>query len=721
MNISLQNKPPIPHSYAFPRYHVEWEKPSLLIRPSYKPHGINSIQFDSFIFFIEQIVRSIIPQDLLAALSTQKNPALLKEKIQALTGLLPIVAWNEIAQAPSTLSVSFLCPADFTSGVGRYLCDTLSRWLVPGKFLNITAAQSLNFKFIAAPEQSYFIQQILLDVCDEKELMLVRNNIDNLTKEIRLNIIAVKHARQVVAIKKLSLEQKKIIIQENIASILERPSKTFEHNVFDQMHHFLVHLSAEEKITQIKDQFAPFMEQRPKVFDRDIFNEIKHSVLLFHNPFTALRDLRHVGRIISYQYLFRKSLQRAVMNAPQERHLSIKLMKTQLSDPSSKKGKKTVLSVLGGINVLRENELFEERHVVEAIQRCLSGIRKIDNSFIIDRRSHDPVRTFYIEIEKENGTYFSLSELKDLRRLLPLELKEGIENVIHPVFMPRNEEEIMRNIVILSQQLKYIHDIPQVIITFDQQTEEELSFTVILLRLIKPGSISMPELFQQTSTELKIDCHEVKHVGTLRKKYAKEANVFLAKMEKKPFLRKDYTLDLFKARQALSAELHRILDGIRDFNGGILSKQQEVFQELRDSIADTNSHQDFLLENFFYSLSPPLRQTLLPPAILKKLFNMQQEALKADYQKEVYFLKAFADEQFLLLLAASPNGCIKEELISTITSLGIPTPDLSFTHVHAYGINCMGYIYQERDHHQRTIFYDSIYDALHQWQARLKK
>ncbi len=721
MNTLLQNKPLVRHSYAFLRHHVEWVKPSLLIRPSYKPHGINPIQFDSFLFFVEQIVRNIIPEDLLAALSSQKYPAILREKIQVLNQLLPIVSWNEISQAPSTLSVSFLCPADFTSGVGRYLCDTLSRWLVPGKFLNICGVQSLNFKFIASPEQSYFIQQILLDVSDQKELMLVRNTIDNLTKEIRLNIIAVKHARQVIATKKLSLEQKKIIIQENIASILERPSKNFEHNVFDQMHHFLVHLSAEEKITQIKDQFAPFMEQRPKIFDRDIFNEIKHSVLLFHNAFTALRDLRHVGRIISYQYLFRKSLQHAVMNTPQERRLSIKLMKTQLHDPSSKNERKTVLSVLGAINVLRENELFEERHVAEAIQRCLPNIKKVDHSFIMDRRSHDPIRTFYIEIEKEHGAPFSLMELKNLRSQLPIELKEGIENVIHPVFMPRNEEEIMRNIVLLSKQLKYIHDIPQVIITFNQQTEEELSFTVILLRLIKPATLSIPELFHRAGTELTIDCHEVKHVGTLRKKYLKEANVFLVKMEKKRFLRKDYTLDLFKARQALSADLHRILEGIRDFNGGILSKQQEVFQELRDSITDTNSHHDFLLEDFFYSLSPPLRQTLLPPAILIKLFNMQQEALKTDYHEEVFFLKAFADDQFLLLLAASPNECIKEELISTITALGIPTPDLSFTHVHANGINCMGYIYQERDHHQRTVFYDSIYEALHQCQARLKK
>ncbi len=730
MNTSRQNKTP-QHSNS--SHCTQSPSPCALISPSYQPNGIDPDEFHSFLLFIEHIVRSIIPHDLLNALLSKQHTALIRENILALNTLLPIASWNTLAQAPGTLCIRFLSPADFTSGVGRYLCDTVSRWLIPGKLLNISSSQSLNFQFTAYPEQNFFIKQLLLDITDDQELLLIRNSIDNLINEIRLNIISVKHARQVVASKKLSFEQKKIIIQENIASVLKRPSKALEHNVFDQMHHFLVHLSTEEKITQIKDQFTPFMQQRPKIFDRDIFNEIKHAVPLFQPPFTALRNLRHVGKIISYQYLFRKSLQHAVAGSPGEKHLSIKLMKSHLNNPSSGQGKKTVLSVLGGINILRENELFEERHLLEAIQRCLPCMKKVEDSFIIDRRSHDPIRTFYIEIEKEDGSSFSKKEIKELRSQLPLELKESIENVIHPVFMPRNEEEIMRNIVILSHQLKYIHDIPQVVITFDQQVEDDLCFTVILLRLIKDPnaqlqkflrlgtSLSILKSFEKAKTELKLGPIEIKQVGILRKKYIKEANVFSVKMGKKPFLRKDYTLDLFKARQALSSELNRVLGGIRDFNGGILSKQQEVFQELRESIPDSNSHQDFQLENFFYSLSPPLRQTLLPTAILKKLFSMQQEALHANYKKDPYFLKAFTDNQYLLLLAASPFGCIKEELISSVATLEIPTPDLSFTHVNAYGITCIGYIYQNQDPHRRALFYDLVYDTLNHWKNQLPK
>ena len=159
---------------------------------------------------------------------------------------------------------------------------------------------------------------------------------------------------------------------------------------------------------------------------------------------------------------------------------------------------------------------------------------------------------------------------------------------------------------------KFINDLPQVIISFNTQTEDELLFTVILLRLSRKKDHCIDELFRDSPTELKIKELEVKRVGLLRKRYPKEANVFKVSLDKKKFLRKDFTIDLFKARQAVSNELNTIFNGIRDFNGGILSKQQEVFQELRNLVKEKSSNKDFLLENFFYSLTPPFTPNTHP-------------------------------------------------------------------------------------------------------------
>ena len=189
------------------------------------------------------------------------------------------------------------------------------------------------------------------------------------------------------------------------------------------------------------------------------------------------------------------------------------------------------------------------------------------------------------------------------------------------MLMPRNEEEIMRTILILSNQLKYATDLPQVTISFDMQTEEELRFTVILLRPLKGNESPLSEIILNAKTELKVYRIESKKVGPLRKKYVKEANVFAVGVSKKKYKRKDFSIDLFKARQTVSSELERIFSGIRDFNGGILSKQQEVYQELRSLLKGVLHGKEFARKLLLLDHSPSPRidrlssclQTSFPP------------------------------------------------------------------------------------------------------------
>lgn len=737
--------PPLPkHQDTVSAHGVQ--HPSPLIKPSYSSTGISALEFDAYVTFIEHILRSLLPEALIASLSSGDDREAIEKNLQSLNEELPFLGWNDPQTAPCTLCISLLCHSEFTSGVGRYLCDITSRWLIPGKFLNISSVRSLNFSFVAYPEQSLFFHQVLIDVNTQQQLSIIKSNWENLKKEIRLSILAVRHARNVVSIKKLSSEQKKAMIEESIASVISPPSKNVESNIFDQMHNFWLHLSAEDKIQQIQEQFSPYLEQRPKIFDWSIFHEIKHAILLFGDKFTGMRDLRHVSRLISYQYLFRKTLMRRILESPEKRHLSIKLMKTELAPSASakrvssnaeaatakdaekipqiddqnlktySKEGSTVIGILGAMNVLSENELFEERHIIEAIIHCLPHVRQVENSFVLDRRSDDPIRTFYLEIEKINGDPFRLDELKELKKNLPHELKESVESILHSILMPRNEEEIMRNIFLLSQQLKYINDLPQVIISFNAQTEQSLQFTVILLRILRDDEMPLSDVFASSGTELKIEELEVKKVGMLRKRYPKESNVFKISLDKKKFLRRDFTIDLFKARQELSLELNAIFKGIRDFNGGILSKQQEVFQELRSLIQEPSSQTDFLLENFFYSLTPPLRQSLIAPTSLKNLFMLMQESLEADFKKEPIFLKGQFESHQLLLMVASPLSGLKEELFVLIASMKIPSAELSSTQVNAHGIWCIGLIYQNRDQAIRNFFYSQIASYLKEWQ-----
>ncbi|MES2121538.1 MAG: hypothetical protein V4492_02030 [Chlamydiota bacterium] len=706
-------------SLSFPRYALETERPTHLIKPTYSPRGISTIEFDAYVTFIEQILRYTLPEELVIALSAKRDDATIKKNVLLLGEHLPLLRWNDPERAPCTLCISVLCPSDYTGGVGRYLCDTFSRWLIPGKFLNISSVRSLNFTFISYPENNLYFHQLLLDIDNDRDLAVIKDNWIHLEREIRLSILSVRHARKIVSAKQLSSDQKKAMIEENLASVIDIPLNHLSDNVFNHMHHLLMQLSSEDKIKQIQEQISPYLAQKPKSFDREIFQEIKHFILLFEGEFTASRDLRHVSRLISFLFLFRKTLTRLLLSAPEKRHLSLKLLKTKIGSSQAKS--KTVLAIVGAMNVLRENELFEERHIIDVISHCLPPIDAIPNSIILDRRSHDPIRLFYLEIEKQDKTAFTLQEIQDLKKELPRELKESVESIVHPVLMPRNEEEIMRNTLLLSQQLKFVSDLPQVIISFNAQTEESLLFTVILLRIVRSNTRSLTEIFSSIPSEIEVQEIETRKVGLLRKRLPKEANVFKVSLNKKKYIRKDFTIDLFKARQAVSKELGRILKGIRDFNGGILSKQQEVFHELRALVNETSSNKDFLLENFFYSISPPLRQSLIPAASLKALFTLMQEALEADFKNEPYFLKAQFENDQLFLMAASPYPRIKEELSTLLTKLQIPTAELSYTYVNAYGISCLGYLYQNRDPNIRNLFFSTLLSFLQEWKSRLQK
>ena len=159
-----------------------------LIKPFYSNNGIDEEITAGFLCFVEKLLWSFLPKDFLKTMKDHDDPLVINQAIISLFEQLPLVNWNDPQSTPATLSVTVLCPSEYTSGVGRYLCDTLSRWLVPGKFLNISSVRSLSFQFTKCADRAVFLQQVLIDIIDEKELMVIQNIRDQVEKEIRLNI-----------------------------------------------------------------------------------------------------------------------------------------------------------------------------------------------------------------------------------------------------------------------------------------------------------------------------------------------------------------------------------------------------------------------------------------------------------------------------------------------------------------------------------------------------
>ena len=87
--------------------------------------------------------------------------------------------------------------------------------------------------------------------------------------------------------------------------------------------------------------------------------------------------------------------------------------------------------------------------------------------------------------------------------------------------MPPNEEEVMRHVITLTGQLKFSRDLPQVILSFYEQTDKKLYFTVILVRILLPTAPLVTEWVQKLN-HLSPRIERVKKVGMLRKNISRK-------------------------------------------------------------------------------------------------------------------------------------------------------------------------------------------------------
>lgn len=462
------------------------------------------------------------------------------------------------------------------------LIEIMSNWLLPGRILSYPMVFAGKFSIPSHGSIVYTACEIQVDAENEVDLDQLIKNFDLLESEIALCINSPFYVNKLQRIKGFSFNAKIALVRDNVNFLLEK---------------------------------------RPKFFDLDTLGEMQHMLLICSDEFKLLRNSRHLTRIIGIQYLFRKFF--LAKKTPNKRNFFLKIFRTELQSL-----KKNALCFIVSFNFLTEKENFEKEHLMRSIQSLISDVKIIENSFVNSQRPSERFCSIYLEIEKINGEKFSSEEITKLRHALPLNLSEGVEQLVHSVFMPRNEEEIMRNILSLSSEVKFVRDLPQVMITYDEQKDTKLVFTVILVRVLKPGDNSILELFNKHSTILEFSHDRCKTIGYLRNKYTKEANVLIVKIEKDDFLRRDHSIDLNKARQAIAFELLKILGEYRDYNGGMITKQNELLSQLKALMIGSAAYNELLFENFFFAIKPIVMRTVLDLEELKFFYMTFHETLR---------------------------------------------------------------------------------------------
>jgi hypothetical protein len=580
---------------------------------------------------------------------------------------LPIVCWTPLKQVPFALS--FFMVAEFRQNAFRFFYDMISRWLIPGTRQNILHQFAVDFSLPDLTERPLIAGEIMLEITSKRTLEALQKNLPVIESEIRAGILSDYQASRILEIKGLSHDDKTSLVQSNILNLIQH---------------------------------------RPHDFDYAILSEMQHFLIASKDEFKDKRTYRHLSKIICVHYLFRKALQVTLEAYPDKREVSVKLIRSYVE-------RKKVLGIAIGVSFLKSHELFESKHIMNAVRTLVPDLQLVEGSFFSMQNRAGKLLTFYIEVHREKGEV-SMDEQHLLKYELALELKNSIEVRLSPIFMPQNEEELMRYVVALSGQLRYVRDIPQVVIHFTGQSEHELEFIVVALRLLKEQDHPLKELFDTHSKTCKCLFERKKVVGFVRKRYPKEANIFRLKIAKDPFLRQDHSVDLYKARRAISKQLSKVLGEFRDYNGGMIAKETETFYHLNDLVGDQADEEAFFLENYFYALSPPEMRSVLKASYLKSLFQMlielQEEGVN-EHQK--FVMRLFQNEDSLLIALVGVDASFQDELSKALESHLDHTLPLATTFVTSEQYPCFGLIYQHPEKEKGNSLKQAVEEAMNRW------
>lgn len=592
------------------------------------------------------IMRKILPMDLFAEMEAD-------QKQEAFEKLLPKVVKSNRTQAPT--DVSFYAVLPYRTGAFKFFYEMLTNWLIPAKQLNVSLLLAHDFKIPEFGSGVYSLCEVIIRVDNQADLDLIENNFPTLHSELCLGLGSKHHSRRILEVRGLSADSKMSMIQDHILQIIKK---------------------------------------LPSTVDYEVLREMQHVLVMCRDDFKASRSSRHLSRIIIAQYLFRKAAKEALERSEDKRHISIKLYRTHIS---TAEGDKPVLAISAGVTFTEEKEIFDERMFINAIQTFLPYTQPVSKSYFMSRRGGERYATVYIEVERQDNGRFTSQELGTLRRELPSELRSQIGCMMHPVFMPRNEEEIMRNTLVLGAQVKFIRDIPQVSINFDEQTPSHLYFNIILVRVVSPGSFSIQQLFAQESTNLEYIHDRCKGLGLLRKKYAKEATIFRVKLTKEPFIRRDLSIDLYKARQTVAMDLVQIIGEFRDYNGGMISKQSELLDEIKALLSHTPFYNEVMLENFFFSITPVIMRTVLQASFLSELYTLLMYSVRSP-ESNAQFLES---EECMFAIVRSPNKEIRDPISKALEKLEVHSTEEARSYLFAEDTHFFGYFYRNEEFSKR--------------------
>lgn len=469
------------------------------------------------------------------------------------------------------------------------------------------------------------------------------------------------------------------------------------------LHHtfYLVH----SKVSKLRTRFF-------HAFDDSIFSDLLLFYLLATKKYLDHRKPSHLFRLVSSIHFIHKKLLKAASLHPHTRHLEIRWLPTALLFPFSSK---PVLGCLIGFNGMDRYELFDEENILLALRKYLPELRLVKESPYCHHSQHKNLKLFYLEIEKKDGTCFSLKEQNILKHNLKEKIRKSIQPLAPSIFKGFNDEEVYKNILVLSQEIQALDDIPQVNIVLDQHTGREIIFRVTLVQISPFHPFSLKERFvdalfvpQRTLIVRHLDDH-----------HPIEAHLFRLHLSRDiSFLRSDGSLDFYSARKKVVSLLKAAIGEFRDYNGGILINQQELLQRFKECFPAIASYDPELMEAFFYGIVPLEKQILMELKVLCSLFSYFLESRKKILPKNSYSLNTYELPEGIFLTVQGSHNSLASTILTFLQEHSFKVKEIAYNILdNAEGVffNCV----LESESEDIDFFIQAMRQSLELWQKKI--
>ncbi len=464
----------------------------------------------------------------------------------------------------------------------------------------------------------------------------------------------------------------------------------------------------------VYEKVLKLLHRFPDSFDASIFHDLFLLYLLSTKKYLDHRNPGHLFRLVLSITRLHKKLFHATTSHPHRRHFEIRFLPTSLVFPFASK---PVLGCLIGFNTLDRNELFDEENVLLALHKHLPDLRIVKESAYTHTSQHKDLKILYLEIEKKDGTPFTLSEQKILKEKLRETVKYSIQTLAPVIFARPNEEELYKNILILSQEIQTLDDPPQAYITLDHQTGKDIVFCVTLVYISPFHHFSLKEHF----TDCLFISELLSTVRHLEESHPVEAHVLRLHLPRDvSILRSDGSLDFYAARRKVTDLIKSAIGEFRDYNGGIIIKQQELLQEFKEKFLEISKQNPELLETFFYAIVPLHKQAILQVNLLSGLFGHFLENRKEKLpNNSPYSFKIHYQGPHSFLSIQGEDSSLTSAITSVLQEPSFKTVDLAYNILDTLDGIFFNCVFLQADTQEAKSCIQALQQSLEHWSHKL--